>query len=107
MAEEGVFNSIRVTVQFDDGPEVVVPIMQRDFMRLEQQDRDSIDKDGNIRPHHVMVLAWLALSRQKRTKQLDETVPLPDTLDEFMDVVDVDVQDDPAGKAISKAPSTG
>jgi hypothetical protein len=107
VAEEGAIASFTLRVSFDDGPDVDVTVLPRDFLRLEQQERDAFDAQGNIRPHHIMVLAWLALSRQKRTKQLADTVPLPDTLEEFMDIADVTAEADPAGNPTAGAASTG
>lgn len=108
MAEEGAFAAIEMVVVFDDHPnDVTVKVLQRDMLTLEKFDRAAIDADGNVRPHHMVTLAWLALSRMKRTKKLDESVPLPETLDEFWDVVDVTVKDDPAQNPTDAGPSTG
>lgn len=107
MAEEGAVVSMRLVVSFDDGPELTVTVQPRDLMQLERMDREAFDATGAIRPHHIQTIAWLALSRLKRTKNLDDTVPLPDTLDEFFDIADVTAEDEPAGNPTAADPPTG
>lgn len=81
-----------VSIVFDDGPTITVDIKPRDIARLEELDR-SFAEDGLATPRRMVLAAWLALQRMARRGELPEDVSLPTSLDDFLDVADVESVD--------------
>lgn len=104
----------KIKVVFDDAEPVIVEILARDLVRLEQEDpsfakeRGALgvdvaagrvsEQDGQEAAAALMsmtrlyTLAWAALGRQKRKGIID--VELPATLEAFIDSADVENTDD-------------
>lgn len=95
-----------MTVTFEDGTEVTVEPRPKDVARAEIAGYD-FQTGGPIVGTYAVALA--TLGRLSRSGVLPEGVKVPDTLEEFLDVADVDpdVEDDDAGEGSGQAPTSG
>jgi hypothetical protein len=83
-------------ITFDDGTTVEVVAKARDLVRAEA---DGFDFASGANPIRAMyAVAYSALSRMARTDGVDPKL-VPATFDEFLDVVDVEGVEEPAGNS--------
>jgi hypothetical protein len=87
-----------MTVTFDDGTTIKVEPKSRDMVGAEAAGHDFTTGDSPLRGMYATALA--ALRRMDRAGKLPEGIELPDTVDAFVDVADVDAEtdEDPEGK---------
>ena len=92
----------KFTVMFDDGSVVDAEVRSRDLVRLEAAGVD-LDSVPPLRGSYI--LAHAALQRMSRAGQTDVVVPA--TVEELMDIADLESAEAVDPKDSGQAPSTG
>lgn len=90
-----------MTVTFEDGTTVEVHAKPKDLARAEIGGHD-FQTGGPIAG--VYAAAWAALGRMSRAGDLPEGLEVPDTIEGFLDVCDVEAQQEEAEDATGEDP---
>lgn len=105
MEDQGVIATNKLVVAFDDGKRVEIEVKPRDIARLEEVDPTfARDPQALVTPKRTFGLAWVALNRMKRTGAIG--IDLPDSFDEFLDMADIEADEDETANPTDGVPIT-
>lgn len=95
----------QVTVAFDDGPTITVQPKSRDLLKLEESGVNIEDTPAFSALYRT---TFAALQRMERCGALPDGFVLPESAEAFMDVADLEAEDDDSeGEGSGQAATTG